>query len=218
MTQTGFTLHGFFRSSTSFRVRIALNLKGLEAEQKTYVLRKGEQRGSDYLAINPQGLVPTLEMSDGTKLSQSLAILEWLDETYPEPPLLPFDAKGRSRVRELAQMIALDIHPLNNLRVLGYLSTKLGADEDAVADWFKHWAMLAFDALEIRLSNSSDTGEFCHGDQISMADICLVSQSVNNRRFAVDETPYPSIQRIVAHCLTLPAFKKALPENQPDAS
>jgi len=218
MTETGFTLHGFFRSSASFRVRIGLNIKALDVAQKNYVLRKGDQRGDDYLAINPQGLVPMLEMPDGTKLSQSLAILEWLDEAYPEPPLLPADLKGRGRVRELAHMVALDIHPLNNLRVLGYLSTKLGADEDAVADWFRHWAALAFEALETHLSNSRDTGTFCHQDEVSIADICLVAQSVNNRRFAVDEAPYPNIRRIVEHCLTFPAFEKAFPENQPDAS
>ncbi len=218
MSPTGFTLHGFFRSSTSFRVRIAMNTKGLDYEQQTYVLRKGEQRSTPYLAINPQGLVPALKVPDGETLTQSLAILEWLEERFPEPPILPAEAQSRARVRALAQIIALDVHPLNNLRVLGYLSTTFSASEEAIATWFRHWATLGFEALEAELSESPATGRFCHGDEVTIADICLVAQSVNNRRFKLDETPYPTIRGIVETCLSLPEFDRALPEKQPDAA
>lgn len=218
MSDSGLTLHGFFRSSTSFRVRIALNLKGLPYRQETYRLRAGEQRAEQYLALNPQGLVPTLELPDGAALTQSLAILEWLEERHPQPPLLPADATARARVRALSQIIALDIHPLNNLRVLGYLTESFEAEEEALAAWFRHWAGLGFEAFEAELRHSSATGRFCHGDEVSLADVCLVAQSINNRRFQVDETPYPTIRRIVASCLELPEFEAALPANQPDAN
>ncbi|MEO0382698.1 MAG: maleylacetoacetate isomerase [Pseudomonadota bacterium] len=210
------TLHGFFRSSTAYRLRAALNLKGLGYDQKTYVLRKAEQRGADYLAINPQGLVPALETPDEV-LTQSLAMLEWLDETHPEPAFLPDTAMGRARVRSLAQMIALDIHPINNLRVLFYLRDHFGADDDAQASWFRHWVAEAFGPLEQRLAGDQETGQFCHGDTPSLADICLAGQVVNNRRFNVDLTPYPTIQRVFDACMGLPAFVDAMPENQPDA-
>ncbi len=218
MSSIGFMLHGFFRSSTSFRVRIAMNIKGLDCEQQTYVLRNGEQRSAPYLAINPQGLVPALISPDGETLTQSLAILEWLEESFPEPPLLPASAQARARVRALSQIIALDVHPLNNLRVLGYLATELKASEEAVATWFRHWATLGFEALEAELSRFPSAGRFCHGDEVTIADICLVAQSVNNRRFKLDEAPYPTIRRIVKTCLNLPEFERALPENQPDAA
>ncbi len=218
MPDSSLTLHGFFRSSTSFRVRIALNLKGLPYRQETYRLRAGEQRAEQYLALNPQGLVPTLERTDGSALTQSLAILEWLEERHPQPPLLPADATARARVRALSQIIALDIHPLNNLRVLGYLTESFEADDEALAAWFRHWAGLGFEAFEAALRHSSATGRFCHGDEVSLADVCLVAQSINNRRFQVDETPYPTIRRIVATCLELPEFEAALPANQPDAN
>ena len=211
-------LHGFFRSSTALRVRIALNLKGLDYDQKTYVLRAGEQRAIDYLNINPQGLVPALARPDGTVLTQSLAIIEWLDEIRPDPPLLPQTPDARARVRELAHIIALDVHPINNLRVLNYLQWEFGAGDDAVKKWFGHWVALAFEALEKRLASDAGTGRFCHGDTPSLADICLVAQSINNRRFAIDETPYPTIGRIVETCLKRPEFKAALPQHQPDAT
>lgn len=211
------TLHGFFRSSTAFRLRAALNLKGLVYDQKTYVLRKGEHREADYLAVNPQGLVPALETPDGV-ITQSLAILEWLDETHPEPALLPDTAIGRARVRSLAQMIALDIHPINNLRVLFYIRDHLGADDDAQATWFRHWVAEAFGALEQRLAHEPETGRFCHGDTPGLADICLAGQVINNRRFNVDLTPYPTIERLFNAGMELPAFQEAMPENQPDAS
>lgn len=210
-----YVLHQFFRSSTSYRVRAALNLKNVDYEYRDYVLRSGEQRSDDYLSLNPQGLVPTLETPQGP-LSQSLAILEWLDETHPQPPLLPADPWERARVRSLAHAIALDIHPLNNLRVLQYIRTEFGADDEAVARWFRHWVGETFPAVEMRLANESATGCYCHGDEPGLADLCLAAQVVNNRRFDVDMTPYPSIRRVFEALMALPAFEAALPENQPD--
>lgn len=212
-----YALHGYFRSSTSFRTRIALNLKDLPYDQVTYDLRSGEQRSEGYLQRNPQGAVPTLQLPDGSHLGQSLAIIEWLDETHPEPPLLPADPLERARVRTLSYAVALDIHPLNNLRVLKRLRSQFDADDEAVAEWFRHWVSLEFAALERRLANEPETGRFCHGDRVTMADLCLVAQSVNNRRFNVDETPYPTIRRIVETCLEREEFERALPANQPDA-
>ena len=209
-------LHGYFRSSTAFRVRIALNLKGVAYDQTFRHLRKGEQRAPDYLKLNPQGLVPTLEI-DGQTLTQSLAIIEYLEETRPTPALLPKDAAGRARVRSLAYAVALEIHPINNLRVLEDLKTRFGADDAAAAGWFRNWVAETFGALETRLANEPQTGKFCHGDTPGLADICLVPQVINNTRFNVDMTPYPTISRINAACLELEAFKAALPANQPDA-
>lgn len=211
-----YVLHNFFRSSTSYRVRAALNLKNLDYDYKSYALRAGEQRSGAYLALNPQGLVPTLETPHGP-LSQSLVILEWLDETHPEPPLLPADPWGRARVRSLAHAIALDIHPLNNLRVLQYIQQAFGADEQAVGEWFRHWVDQTFPALETRLATEAGTGRFCHGDTPGMADLCLAAQVVNNRRFDVAMEAYPVIGRIFDALMAVPAFAAALPENQPDA-
>jgi len=209
-------LHGYFRSSTAFRVRIALNLKGVAYDQTFRHLRKGEQRAPDYLKLNPQGLVPTLEI-DGQTLTQSLAIIEYLEETRPDPALLPRDAAGRARVRSLAHAVALEIHPINNLRVLEDLKTRFGADDAAAAGWFRHWVAETFGALETRLASEAGTGKFCHGDAPGLADICLVPQVINNTRFNVDMAPYPTISRIHAACMELDAFKKAAPANQPDA-
>lgn len=209
------TLHSFFRSSTSFRVRVALNMKGLDHEQQTYDFREDAQRSPAYLALNPQGLVPTLSTPDGD-ITQSLAILEWLDETHPDPPLLPADAWGRARVRSLAQAVALDAHPVNNLRVLTRLRSQFGADDEGVAAWFRHWVALAFEAIETRLAEA-ETGSFAHGDAVTMADICIAGQFVNNARFTVDHAPYPAIRAVAERCLALPAFERALPLNQPDA-
>lgn len=209
-------LHNYFRSSASFRVRIALAMKNISCVQSFRHLRKGEQRNADYLAINPQGLVPVLDI-DGHHLSQSMAILEYLEETHPQPPLLPKDAAGRARVRSLALMIACEIHPLGNLRVLEDLRTRFGADDAAVAGWFRHWATETLGPLERRLAGERPTGRFCHGDAPTFADICLVPQVINNKRFAVDMQPYPTIVRIVEECLKLAAFANALPERQPDA-
>jgi maleylpyruvate isomerase len=209
-------LHNYFRSSTSFRVRIALGLKGVSYMQSFRHLRKGEQRAPDYLVLNPQGLVPTLDI-DGLHLTQSMAILEYLEETRPQPPLLPKDAGARARVRSLALMIACEIHPLGNLRVLEDLKSRFGADDAAVAAWFRHWANETFGPLEQRLARESETGRFCHGDQPTFADVCLVPQVINNKRFNIDMQPYPTIARIAAECLKLPAFADAAPERQPDA-
>lgn len=210
-------LHNFFRSSTSTRLRAALNLKGLDYDYVPYALRKGETRTPEYLAKNPQGLVPSLERDDGTVLTQSLAIIEWLDETHPEPALLPADADGRARVRALAYMMACEIHPLNNLRVLFRLGDQFGADEAAQKEWFTHWVSLTFDALETALADSPETGRYCHGDTPGLADICLYAQVWNNRRFDISNDTWPTIARIYAELDQLPAFQKAAPPNQPDA-
>ncbi len=209
-------LHGYFRSSAAFRVRIALNLKGLAYDQTFRHLRKGEQRAPDYLKLNPMGLVPTLEI-DGQTLTQSLAIIEYLEETRPNPALMPSDAAGRARVRSLSLSLAAEIHPINNLRVLEDLRSRFGADDAAVARWFRHWVEVTFAPLETRLASDAHTGTFCHGDTPGLADICLVPQVINNTRFDVDMTPYPTIARIHKACLELDAFKSALPANQPDA-
>lgn len=210
-------LHNFFRSSTSTRLRAALNLKGLNYEYVAYALRKGENRTAAYLGINPAGLVPALELDDGTVLTQSLAIIEWLDETYPNPPLLPTDAAGRARVRSLAYMIACEIHPLNNLRVLNRLGAQFGAEEDAVTDWFSHWVTETFDAIEATLAGSPQTGRFCHGDVPSLADICLYAQVWNNRRFSIPPENWPTIAKIFGELDGITAFRNAAPPNQPDA-
>ncbi|WP_445784244.1 maleylacetoacetate isomerase [Sphingorhabdus sp.] len=211
-------LHNFFRSSTSTRLRAALNLKGLDYEYIAYALRKGENRTPAFLAMNPAGLVPALELDDGTVLTQSLAIIEWLDETYPNPPLLPADPAGRARVRSLAYMIACEIHPLNNLRVLNRLAAQFGAGDDAVAQWFTHWVTETFDAIEVTLAGSSETGRLCHGDIPSLADICLYAQVWNNRRFSIPLEKWPTIARIFGELDGIAAFQNAAPPNQPDAT
>lgn len=210
-------LHNFFRSSTSTRLRAALNVKGLDYDYVAYVLRDGETRTADYLAKNPQGLVPTLETDKGLYLTQSLAIIEWLEEVHPSPPLLPADPEGRARVRALSQMIACEVHPLNNLRVLFHLRDQFGADEAAQKEWFTHWVTLTFDALETELSHSEATGLYCHGDSPTLADLCLYAQVWNNRRFGIELAQWPTIARIFAGLDALPAFQNAAPPNQPDA-
>jgi len=209
-------LYGYFRSSAAFRVRIALNLKKLNYESAFIHLRRGDQRQPGFLDINPQGLVPALEVDD-TLLIQSLPIIEYLDETYPEPPLLPSDAKGRARVRALAAMVACDIHPINNLRVLRYLLRPLGQDEAAVETWYNHWILEGFGALERLLAEGGRTGRFCHGDTPGLADIVLVPQVFNANRYpSLDLTPYPTIVRIYQTCLGIDAFAAAHPDRQPD--
>lgn len=201
------------RSSASYRVRIALNLKGLDYEQTPIDLRAGEQHGPAFKAHNPQGLVPAL-IADGLTLTQSPAIIEWLEETYPEPALLPADRAGRARVRALAALIACDIHPINNLRVLGYLQHALGQDEASRNAWYRHWVDDGFAALETLLVQGG-SGEFCHGDRPGLADLHLVPQVFNAQRFAVDLAPYPTIRRIDAAARALPAFAAAAPARQP---
>jgi len=210
-------LHHYALSSASFRVRIALNLKGLPYERVSHHLRRAEHRRPDYLALNPQGLVPALELDDGTVLTQSLAIIECLDETHPEPPLLPRDALGRARVRALAQIVACDIHPIDNLRVLKHLETALGLDQRARDAWYRHWVAVGFAGLEAELAGSPATGRFCHGDAPTLADLCLLPQVFNARRFDCDLSPFPTIRRIAEACLALPAFADAAPDRQPDA-
>jgi maleylpyruvate isomerase len=210
-------LHNYFRSSTSVRVRIALNLKGISFDYVAHRLPAGAHRQPAYLELNPAGLVPTLEWPGIPPLGQSLAILEYLDETVPAPPLLPTDPAGRARVRSLAHMIACDIHPLNNLRVLNALRDRFGADDAAVAAWFRHWVEAMFPAIETRLATEPDTADFAHGATPGIADICLVAQVVNNARFDVDMRPYPTIERITQRCMALESFARAMPAVQADA-
>lgn len=209
-------LHGYFRSSAAFRVRIALNYKKIAYDQAFRHLRKGEQRAPDFLKINAQGLVPALEI-DGATLTQSLAIIEYLEETRPEPALLPKDPVGRARVRSLAYAHAIEIHPINNLRVLQDIEKRFGADPKAVAEWFRHWVKETFGPIETRLASEKETGRFSHGDTPTLADVCLVPQVINNMRFDVDMSPYPTINRIHKTCMELPAFADAAPMKQPDA-
>jgi maleylacetoacetate isomerase len=208
-------LYGYFRSSAAFRVRIALNLKKLDYENAAIHLRRNDQTTPDYLAVNPQGLVPTLD-DDGRTLIQSLAIIEYLDETYPDPPLLPGHPADRARVRALAEIVACDIHPINNLRVLRYLTHSLGHDETAIAMWYNHWIDAGFQAFERLLAGDARTGAFCHGDRPGMADIALVPQLVNAERYRLDLAPYPTIARIHQSCMALEAFAAAHPDRQPD--
>ena len=206
-------LYTFFRSSAAFRVRIALNYKGLAYEPAFVHLAKGEHRKPDYAALNPQTLVPALE--DGGKLlTQSLAILEYLEETHPSPPLLPKDPAGRARVRSLAFLVACEIHPLNNLRTLTYLRKDLGQNEERVSAWYSHWIADGLAKLEAELSRS---GRFCHGDAPTMADCCLVPQIFNAKRYDCDTTSYPATMRIFGECMKLEAFDRAQPSRQPDA-
>jgi maleylpyruvate isomerase len=208
-------LYGYFRSSAAFRVRIALNLKGLAYENAFIHLRRGEQRAAEYLALNPTGLVPALE-DDGQVLIQSLAICEYLDETHGDPPLLPGHPGDRARVRALAEIVACDIHPINNLRILKYLAEWLGHDEAAVAAWYNHWILEGFDGFERIVAGDGQSGDFCHGDTPGLADICLVPQVFNARRFKLDLAAFPTIRRIFDNCMAREAFQKAAPENQPD--
>jgi maleylpyruvate isomerase len=210
-------LYDYFRSSAAYRVRIALNFKGLAPERAFVHLRRNAQRDDDYLTLNPQGLVPALLTDDGAVLAQSLAIVEYLEETHPSPPLLPGDAAARARVRGIALQIACDIHPLDNLRVLRYLLHTVGVTEEQKDAWYKYWIDVGLEALEIQLSRDDATGRFCHGDAPTLADVCLVPQLANARRVAMDLSPYPTLTRIETACRALPAFAAAEPARQPDA-
>ncbi len=205
-------LHGYFRSTAAYRVRIALNLKGIAYQHAFRHLRKGEQRSPDYLTLNPQGFVPALQLDDDQVLTQSLAICEYLDEQYPDPPLLPDAPLARARVRAFAQVIACDIHPVQNLKVLTRLG-ELGLGQDQVSRWARQVIDEGLDACD-RLIAAAD-GPYCFGDQVTLADLCLVPQLVNARRFGVD-LRWPRLLQVESACLALPAFARAAPEQQPD--
>jgi maleylpyruvate isomerase len=209
------TLYGYFRSSAAYRLRIALNLKGLYPELVSIHLQKegGLNRKPDFRAINPQMRVPVLKLDSGDVLIQSLAIIEYLDETHPQPPLLPRDPIARAKVRALAQVIACDIHPLNNVGPLRYLKNPLGQEQAKIDAWYHHWIIEGFEALEALLQ----PGPYAFGSEVTLADVCLVPQVANATRFKVPLDRFPKIVAVNAACLKLPAFDKARPENQPDA-
>lgn len=215
---SGLELYTYFRSSAAYRVRIALNLKGVKHKYHTLNLlqNSGENNSPEYLKLNPQGLLPTL-VDDEEVYTQSLAIIEYLDERYPLPPLLPFSIRDRARVRAISQIIACDIHPLNNLRVAEYLKQRLMHSEKEWIEWYHHWIHEGFEAVESLLLNIASRGNFCIGNTPTLADICLVSQVYNARRFQCELTQFPNIVRITEHCQKLDAFSRAAPENQPDS-
>ena len=208
-------LYTYFRSSAAYRVRIALNLKGLAYEAAAIHLTKdgGVQNSAPFRAVNPQGRVPALALDDGDILTQSLAIIEYLDETHPKPPLLPSDPVARAKVRAIADLIACDIHPLNNLIALQYLRRELKHEQGAIDAWYHHWILQGFAALEAMMG----TGPYAFGREVTLADVCLVPQVFNARRLKVPLEKFPKIVTADAACLKLPAFDKARPENQPDA-
>lgn len=210
-------LYTFFRGSSPFRLRIALNLKGLAYEQAFVHLGKGEHRRPEFGGINPQGLLPALMLDDGRVLTQSLAIIEYLDEKHPHPPLLPEDALGRARVRSLSLLVACEIHPLNNARTLIYLRKQLGLGEEQINAWYRHWVADGLTKLEADLGQNPGTGKFCHGDVPSMADCCLVPQIVNAQRFNCELAPFPITMGVFERCMALEAFSSAHPSKQPDA-
>lgn len=209
-------LYGYFRSSAAFRVRIALNLKNIDFETSFINLMNGEQTGAAYRTVNPQGRVPSLVI-DGNLLNQSVAIMEYLEETHPEPAFLPADAFGRARVRGLANIISCDMHPLNNSSVLAYLGKDLGVSKSDVKRWYHHWVKLGFDAIEAMLDGHPATGRFCHGDTPGLADICLVPQVFNARRFECPLDGYPILMRVFDECMKIDSFDRAQPSKQPDA-
>jgi maleylacetoacetate isomerase len=214
---TGLVLHNLSFSSASHRVRIALHLKGLPFEYVSVpITREGSEDLERYRAMNPQAVIPTL-VHGGVQIGQSLAILEYLEEIAPQPALLPADAAGRARVRSLAMFVVSEIQPLQNLRVARHLQGALGQDEAAVTAWRRHWVSVGFDALE-KLFQDPATGAFCHGDAPTIADCCLVPQVYSARRWGLDVARWPAIARIAAHADSLDAFRKAAPDNQPDAA
>jgi len=207
-------LYTYFRSSAAFRVRIALNLKGLKYQPVFVHLAKGEHRAAEFASINAQALLPTLELDDGTRLNQSLAIIEYLDEKHPQPPLVPKESLARARVRSLSYLVASEIHPLNNLRVLQHLK-RLGQTQEQIDTWYRYWIADGLAKLEAELKGKA--GRFCHGDAPTMADCCLVPQIFNAKRFNSDLAPYPTTMRVFEACMTLEAFERAQPSKQPDA-
>ncbi len=212
-------LYTYFRSSAAYRTRIAINLKGIDCEMVGVDLRTpaSDQHKPEYRAVNPQGLVPAMVVGD-TTVAQSLAIIEYLEEAYPEPPLLPRSPVDRARVRSMALAVACDMHPLNNLRVLNYLRSPLGHDEDTVNAWYRHWIAVGFSGLEQEARRASGDGRHMFGSSVTIADVCIIPQMYNARRFKCDIEPYPTLRGICAHLQTLPAFAKAAPEAQPDAA
>jgi maleylacetoacetate isomerase len=211
-------LYGYWRSSAAYRVRIALNLKRLAYESKAVHLvnQGGEQHLPDFQVLNPQEMVPCL-VDNGRVFTQSMAAMEYLDETRPTPALLPADPEGRARVRALSQIVACDVHPIGNLRVLQHLTSQFGADEEAKGMWSRHWIHLGLQAMEVMLSSDAATGCFCHGDEPTMADVCLVPQVYNALRWKLPMDKYPTVRRIQEACQSLDAFMHAAPEVQPDA-
>ena len=208
-------LHSYFRSSAAYRLRIALALKGLDYDYVAVNLLKSEQKEDRYRSLNPIGLVPALQLDSHEVLTQSVAILEWLEEQYPSPALLPTDAISRARVRAFVNVIACDIHPICNLSVTHHLKTEFGADQGAILGWYHQWMSRGFEALETLAASTQ--GTFCMGDSVSLADVCLIPQLYNANRFGIDLGPYPTLAAINTHCLTLDAFKSAAPEQQPDS-
>ena len=210
-------LYTYFRSSATYRVRIALGVKGLDYEPAFVNLRDGAQKEPGYLAKNPQGLIPAFETDKGEVLSQSLAIIEYLDETHPQPPLLPADPLGRARVRAMAQVVACEMHPLNNLGILKYLKGPLGQDQEAIDAWYQHWIARGFSSLEAMVSKFGGDDGFCYGQAITLADVCLVPQMWNARRFECDLAPYPRLVAIDTRLQAIEAFALAAPEAQADS-
>lgn len=213
-------LHNLYTSSTSYRVRIALNLKGIQWDYIPVDLYGGAHRSAEFTAISPGRCVPVLDLGEGGNaglLTQSMAILEYLEETYPEPPLLPTDPLGRARVRAIANAIACDIHPINNLRVLQYLDSVLRVTPEQKSAWYEHWIAEGLGAVERMLAGDPGTGRFCHGDAPTFADLCLVPQVANARRLKCDLSAMPTVVRIEQACLELDAFVRAQPHLQPDA-
>ena len=211
-------LYSYFRSSASFRVRIALRLKGLAHDYVPVHLPRGEHQQPGFASLTAEQLVPVLELAGGQRLTQSMAIIEYLDEVHPQPPaLLPADPLGRARVRALTQIVACEIHPLNNLRVLGYLNKTLGVAEEQRNAWYRHWVETGLATVEAMLAGDPRTGSFCHGDAPTLADVLLVPQIFNAQRFDCRLDHVPTVMRIHRHCLTLPAFAESVPALQPDA-
>lgn len=209
-------LYGYYRSSTSYRTRIVLNLKGIGYEYVPVALDRGEQHGETFRELNPMGAVPALAADDGLFV-QSPAIIEYLEERHPEPALLPADPAGRARVREIAALIACDIHPVNNLRIMRYIGEHYGQDRAGIGEWYAHWIHAGFGPLERLLAARSAAGRYCIGDTVTLADAYLVPQVYNARRFGVPLDDYPTIGSVDAHCAALPAFEAAHPDRQPDA-
>jgi maleylacetoacetate isomerase len=209
-------LYTYFRSSAAFRVRIALNLKGLAYEPEFVNLPKGKHREAGFVEMNRQALLPSL-VDDSVRFNQSLAIIEYLEETRPTPALLPKDAAGRARVRSLSLLVACEIHPLNNLRTLQYLRRQLGQNEEQIKTWYRHWIDDGLAKLEAELAHGKQTGRFCHGDSATMADCCLVPQVFNAQRYESDLAPYPTVMRVFDQCMKLDAFDRAQPSRQADA-